>query len=125
MAGRTYGGNVLEHFRHPRNHGALASPDVSEEGVNALCGDRVRIELALDGERIEQARFVANACAICVASASMLTVRVTGMSVADAAALTDDHAVAQLGTDIPPARVACAVLPLETLRRGLTRVSAP
>ncbi len=124
MSERAYGGNVLEHFRHPRNHGSLTAPDVSEEGVNALCGDRVRIELAIDGDRIDQARFVANACAICVASASMLTVRVTGMSVADAAALTDDHAVAQLGSEIPAARVACAVLPMETLRRGLNKLKA-
>ncbi len=121
MGDRAYGGHILEHFRRPRNRGRLAAPDAADEGVNPLCGDRVRIEVVLRGERIEQARFTADACAICIASASLLTERVAGMAVGDAAALDDDAAVAQLGTEIPPTRRSCAVLPLETLRRALRR----
>lgn len=121
MGDRAYGGHILEHFRRPRNRGTLQSPDAVDEGVNPLCGDRVRIELTLRGDRIEQARFTADACAICIASASLLTERVAGMIASDAVAIADDDAVVQLGTEIPLARRSCAVLPLETLRRALRR----
>lgn len=121
MGDRAYGGHILEHFRRPRNRGKLPAPDAVDEGVNPLCGDRVRIEVELRGERIAQARFTADACAICIASASLLTERVTGMAASDAADLADEEAVTQLGTEIPPTRRSCAVLPLETLRRALRR----
>lgn len=123
MGDRAYGGRVLEHFRKPRNHGRLPAPDAVAEGVNALCGDRVRIELALRGDRIDAARFTADACAICIASASLLTERIAGMAVSEAALLDDELATTQLGTEIPPMRRACAVLPLDTLRRALRRES--
>lgn len=121
MGDRAYGGQILEHFRRPRNRGRLAVADAASEGVNPLCGDRVRIELALRGERIAKARFSGDSCAICIASASLLTERVTGMTAGEAAALADEVAVAQLGTEIPAARRACALLPLQTLRRALER----
>lgn len=125
MGDRAYGGQILEHFRRPRNRGRLPAPDATDEGVNPLCGDRVRIEVELRDDRISQARFTADACAICIASASLLTERVTGMAARDAALLGDDVAVTQLGTEIPATRVSCAVLPLETLRRALRRSREP
>lgn len=123
MGDRAYGGHILEHFRRPRNRGRLPAPDATDEGVNPLCGDRVRIELVLRGDRIDRALFTADACAICIASASLLTERIAGMSVRDVLALDDDVAVSQLGADIPPTRRGCAVLPLEITRRALR--SAP
>ena len=43
-----YGPVLIAHFRNPHNQGTLASPTISQEGTNPLCGDRVRIELLLD-----------------------------------------------------------------------------
>jgi len=45
-----YSATILDHFKQPRNRGSLPAPTVAQEGTNPLCGDRVRIELALDGE---------------------------------------------------------------------------
>lgn len=73
-----YGETILEHFRRPRNRGSLRAPSLSQDGTNPLCGDRVRIEVMLDGDVITEAGFTANACAICIASASMLTELVRG-----------------------------------------------
>lgn len=114
-----YGATVMEHFRRPRNQGRLADPDVAREGSNPLCGDRVRIELAIRDGSIADARFTANACAISVAAASVLTERVRGMASAAASAITDDELCAALGDEIPAARRACAVLPLATMRAAL------
>jgi nitrogen fixation NifU-like protein len=116
----TYGDTVLEHFRRPRNHRRLEAPSVTHEAYNPLCGDRVRIELAIDGHAITSAAFTGNACAICMASASLLTERLTGLSVTDAMAIADDEMLAALGNDVPPGRRACATLPLNAMHQGLT-----
>jgi nitrogen fixation NifU-like protein len=114
-----YGATVMEHFRRPRNQGRLPDADIAREGANPLCGDRIRIELAMRDRHIAEARFTANACAISVAAASLLTERVRGMSAADVRALADEEMVAALGGAIPAARRACAVLPLATMRTAL------
>jgi molybdenum cofactor cytidylyltransferase len=116
-----YGRAVLEHFRRPRNYGSLPGATVEAEGSNPLCGDHVRIALALDasGSRIEEARFTANACAVCIASASLLTDYLRGMERTAATTLSDDDVVALLGNELPAARRRCAVLPLEAVRRAL------
>jgi nitrogen fixation NifU-like protein len=119
-----YGATIMEHFRRPRNQGPLPAADVVREGANPLCGDRIRIELALEDGQVTEARFTANACAISVAAASLLTERVRGMSAADIRAIRDDEMVAALGGEIPPARRACAVLPLTTIVAALAQLEA-
>jgi nitrogen fixation NifU-like protein len=115
---------VIEHFRHPRNRGPLAGAMASVEGANPLCGDRIRVELLADGDRIAEARFTADACALCIASASILTERVRGMRVADAAAVDRAWLYASLEGTPPPARARCAILPLDTLQRAVAALPA-
>lgn len=117
-----YGATVLEHFRRPRNQRALERATAAREGHNPLCGDRVRIEVLIEDSVITAAAFTANACAICTASASLLTERVTGAAVADAGGIGDDEAIRALGAEVPAARRLCAVLPLRTLRELLADV---
>jgi nitrogen fixation NifU-like protein len=117
-----YGDTVLEHFRRPRNQRQLERPSVSREGYNPLCGDRVRIELELDQATIRAAAFTANACAICTASASLLTERVNGVSVDTAMRVSHDDILAALGGELPAARRTCAILPLRTLHEALAGV---
>lgn len=120
-AGRgAYGAVVLEHFRRPHNHGRLDAPDLGAEGANALCGDRVRIELATRDGTIREARFSGNACAVCTAAASLLTDWLRGRTLADAIGLGEDELLRWLGGDLPASRRGCALLPRETLRRALT-----
>lgn len=110
---------VLEHFRRPRNRGAMRDASVSAEGANPLCGDRVRVELRADGGTVEEARFTADACALCIASASLLTDRVRGMAVSDAARIDTAWLFTTLQGEPPPARRKCATLPLDTLHRAI------
>jgi nitrogen fixation protein NifU and related proteins len=119
--GGPYSPTILDHFKHPRNRGALPAPTVSQEGTNPLCGDRVRIQLVLDGDLVKDARFTANACAICVAAASMLTELVRGAPLEDVETLTVPELITQLKSDIPPSRLACVRLPLTVLHTGLLR----
>ena len=122
-AGAPYGSTIAEHFRRPRNYGALPNATTNAEGVNPLCGDRVRVALLLDGAaRITEARFTANACAICVAAASLLTEHLRGMATDRVRSLSDDDALALVGGPVPSARLRCATLPLEAVRRALLSV---
>src|SRR5687767_9329924 len=117
MAG-LYSATVREHFRNPRNRGTLPEPDVAHEGSTPVCGDRLRIEIRLDGGRVADARFRGDACAIAIASASILTDRVRDLMLEEAEALGDDDVVAALDADIPAGRRQCALLPLVVLRAG-------
>jgi nitrogen fixation protein NifU and related proteins len=117
---------VLEHFRHPRNRGPLVGAEASAEGANPLCGDRVRIELRAEQGVIADARFTADACALCVASASLLTERVRGMRL-DAVSVggVDEHWLfGSLEGEPPSARRKCATLPLDTLRRAVANLGS-
>jgi nitrogen fixation protein NifU and related proteins len=109
---------VLEHFRHPRNRGRLDGADASAEGANPLCGDRVRVELRAEQGAIADARFTADACALCVASASLLTERVRGMRLDAITTVDEGWLFASLEGEPPAPRRKCAILPLDTLRRA-------
>ncbi len=114
---------VLQHFRHPKNRGALEHADASADGANPLCGDRVRVQLRADGGVVVDARFTADACALCVASASVLTEHVRGMHVDGVTSVNEAWLFATLDGEPPPARRKCALLPLETLRRAAEALS--
>lgn len=114
-----YSSTIIEHFRRPRNQGPLPNASSSAEVVNALCGDRVRVSVLLDGGTIADARFVANACAICVASASLLTERIRRAARDEAARMTEAEVLSLIGDGVPAGRTRCATLPLEALRRAL------
>jgi molybdenum cofactor cytidylyltransferase len=113
-----YSDVVLEHFRRPRNRGALAHPSLAREAVNALCGDRVRMEARVEGDTIADVGFVGDACALGVAAASLLTGIARGRTLAACESMPDECVLEALGARIPAARLRCATLPLEALRAG-------
>jgi len=113
-----YSDVLLDHFRHPRNYGSLEAPDVSNEAFNPLCGDRIRIELRLDNGIVIEARFKGDGCAISMAAASLLTELLVGTEISDL--ISDDQLISALQSEIQPARIQCAVLPLTALREGLS-----
>ena len=116
-----YRDEILEHYRRPHNFGTLESPDASFEGSNPLCGDRITLRLGIDGDGvIDEVAFTGRGCAISQASASMLTDRIRGQSLAEVARLGRQDVLDELGIEISPARLKCALLSLDTLRRALT-----
>ena len=114
-----YSDILLDHFRHPRNYGSLSAPDISNEQFNPLCGDRIRLELKLDRSIVSEARFKGDACAISTAAASLLTELILGKDIAELAGISDARLISSLESDIQPARLQCALLPLQALREGL------
>jgi nitrogen fixation NifU-like protein len=110
---------VVAHYRRPSNHRALASPTHVHEGVNQLCGDRVRMEVEVREGAVVDAAFAASACAIATASASLLTERVRGSRVDDVLQLSAASAVTALGDGVPAGRHGCASLALRVLQQAL------
>lgn len=108
---------ILDHYRNPRNFGHLERADASWEDLNPLCGDTIRIELALDDERrVQDIKFSGRGCAISQASASMLTETVKGMKLEDVAKLPQDTVLENVGIGISPTRMKCAMLGLKVLK---------
>ena len=114
-----YSDILLDHFRHPRNYGDLPAADISYESFNPLCGDRIRIALKLNDRVVQEARFKGDGCAISTAAASLLTEMILGANLEELSSLPDDRLISALESNIQPARLQCALLPLEALRAGL------
>lgn len=114
-----YSETLLDHFRHPRNYGDLPAADFSYESFNPLCGDRIRFLVKLNDRIVQDARFKGDGCAISTAAASLLTEMIRGATLESLSTFPDDLLISALESDIQPARVQCALLPLEALRAGL------
>ena len=77
---------VLDHYRRPRNRGKLPGADLEEYLLNPLCGDEVTVYARVEDGRVADVSFTGRGCAISQASASMLTERLAGKSLAEAEA---------------------------------------
>jgi nitrogen fixation NifU-like protein len=115
-----YREEILEHYTHPHNYGVLDDPDISHEEHNPLCGDRVRFDIELDGDgqTVKDVRFSGVGCAISKAAASMLTDLVLGMTLDEIRSLTTEDMLDELGIDLGPVRLKCALLPLKVVKVG-------
>jgi nitrogen fixation NifU-like protein len=129
---------ILDHNKRPRNFGVLDAPTHAADGYNPLCGDKLRLQLRIAGDRIADVAFEGSGCAISKASASLMTEALKGKSLDEADALfdrvramlttpvdrpvdTDDlGAIAALaGVREFPVRVKCATLSWHTFRSAL------
>jgi nitrogen fixation NifU-like protein len=131
---------ILDHNKKPRNWGKLEDATHRSEGVNPLCGDHIWVALKVDGDRIEKIAFEGESCAICKASASMMTGAVKGKTTADAEMLVEHFRAMAVGNeDLEtsgrylgrltvfagvrdlPSRVKCAILPWHTLHAAFSK----
>ena len=110
---------ILDHSKHPRNKGTLEHPAFTFEDTNPLCGDEIRVDLHVEGDRVAAVRFSGRGCAISQAAASMLTEMVDGQPVEAVKALTKDDILEELGVPVSPARLKCALLGLKVMKAAL------
>ena len=113
-----YREHILDHYKNPRNYGRLESPDITHEENNPLCGDVVGMDFRVSDGVIEDIRFHGRGCAISQASASLLTERLKGMPLDEAKKINKDDVIGELGIEISPARIKCALLSLKVLKVG-------
>ncbi len=138
---------VLDHNKSPRNFREIEKPDRRADGYNPLCGDQLTVYLLLNGDTIEDVSFVGKGCAICTASASIMTQALKGKSESEAEKLfqrfhymlTDEGEDPGAQDDNPPlgklkvfsgvrefpVRVKCATLPWHTFHAALHQADKP
>lgn len=138
---------ILDHSKNPRHFGKLGDATHSAEGINPLCGDKLKIYLRLgEDDTIRDASFEGSGCAISVASASLLTDTVIGLPVTAAqdyfaaltTRLTGGNELAERPQHIDlsklkaldgvrefPARVKCATLAWHAMNSAIRRQSVP
>jgi len=114
---------ILNHYKNPRNYGPLEEPHAHAEGQNPLCGDEVAISVRFgeDGETIERVGFEGRGCAISQAATSMLTELVQGRTAQEVAALPREELLEEVGIQLTPIRLKCAILGLGVLKVALHR----
>lgn len=114
-----YRENILDHFQNPRNFGQIDSPDITFKDSNPLCGDELQIDIKVEDEKVTDVKFHCRCCAICKASASMLTELIEEQTVEDLKNITKEDIMDNLGITLGPVRLKCALLPLKVLKAGV------
>lgn len=115
-----YREEILDHYVDPHHYGTLENPDISHQESNPLCGDQIRFDIQLDGDgqTVKDVRFSSVGCAISKASASMLSDMLIGRTLGEIKAMTREDVLDELGIDLGPVRLKCALLPLKVVKVG-------
>ena len=128
---------IMDHYKNPRNKGALEENSVTIDMNNPTCGDRIHLTLKLNDDVVEDAKFDGEGCSISMSSASMMTQIVKGKKLDEALELADIFSKMMLGEDFDdekydlgdvealqgvakfPARIKCATLAWKAMEKGV------
>jgi nitrogen fixation NifU-like protein len=115
-----YRENILDHYKHPHNWSPprpeIEDADLEFHDLNPLCGDELKVQLAVEDGRVADVRFIGHGCAISQAAASMAGDEVKGMPVQELLGLDRSFVLDLLGIDISATRMKCALLSLKVLK---------
>lgn len=107
---------ILEHYKHPHNHGSLPEKNIEHRESNPLCGDVVTMYMLVENSKISDVKFVGRGCAISQAATSLLTDEIKGKTLDEIRQLDKDFVLDLLGVEISPARMKCAMLGLKATK---------
>lgn len=126
---------IMDHYKKPRNRGTFDADAVTIALNNPTCGDRISLQLLLDNGTVKDARFTGEGCSISMSSASMMTEAVKGKTLEEALNLADRFSAMVKGEEVEfdeyediealsgvnkfPARIKCATLAWNALRKGV------
>ena len=115
-----YSDKVIDHYENPRNVGTLAKDD-DDVGTGLVgapaCGDVMKLQIRVKDGIIEDARFKTFGCGSAIASSSLATEMIKGMTLAQAETIKNTHIVAEL--NLPPVKIHCSVLAEDAIKAAI------
>src|SRR2546426_3370506 len=132
---------ILDHYRRPRNRGKIDPADLKSHDSNPLCGDEIEVTAKLADDKISELKFDGHGCSISTASASIMTQKLIGKTLEEAADFIESFQQMMRGS-VPfggkelgdlkalegvlkfPVRVKCATLAWHTAAKGIDEVAA-
>lgn len=113
-----YKENILDYYKHPRNKKELKTK-IKACDKNIFCGDEITIYIKIKNNKIGEATFTGNGCAISQASASMLTEKLKGLTMKQAKSISKEEILKMLGIPLSFIRTKCALLSLKVLNKAI------
>ena len=111
---------IIERYKTPHYRGELDPNDFSYEDDNPACGDHIQIDVRLDENgHVSEALFSGEGCAISQASADLLIESIIGKSLEEIKQIGKEDVLENLGIELGPVRLKCALLPLKVLKAGI------
>ncbi|MFX3631910.1 MAG: Fe-S cluster assembly sulfur transfer protein SufU [Candidatus Pristimantibacillus sp.] len=126
---------IMDHYKNPRNRGTMEAESVTINLNNPTCGDRISLQLQVDDGKVTDAKFSGEGCSISLSSASMMTEAVKGKTFEEALELVQRFSGLMKGESVEfeenediealsgvnkfPARIKCAMLGWNALRKGI------
>ena len=116
-----YSDKVLDHYENPRNVGTFAKDENEDVGTGLVgapaCGDVMRLQIKVKDGRIEDAKFKTFGCGSAIASSSLATEMIKGMTLDQAATITNTQIVEEL--NLPPVKIHCSVLAEDAIQAAI------
>jgi nitrogen fixation protein NifU and related proteins len=116
-----YSEKVLDHYENPRNVGTFAKDEAEDVGTGLVgapaCGDVMRLQIKVKDGRIEDAKFKTFGCGSAIASSSLATEMIKGMTLDQAAQITNTTIVEEL--NLPPVKIHCSVLAEDAIKAAI------
>ncbi|WP_419874349.1 Fe-S cluster assembly sulfur transfer protein SufU [Candidatus Pristimantibacillus sp. PTI5] len=126
---------IMDHYKNPRNRGTMNEESVTINLNNPTCGDRISLQLQVVDGKVTDAKFSGEGCSISMSSASMMTEAVKGKTFDEALAMAEKFSALMKGEPVEfdeyeeldalsgvnkfPARIKCATLAWNALRKGI------
>jgi len=125
---------IMDHYKNPRNKGRFEDGGVSIDLHNPTCGDRITLQMKVEDGIVKDSKYVGEGCSISMSSASMMTDAVKGKTLEEALELAEKFSALMKGEDVEfeyedlealsgvkkfPARIKCATLAWNALRKGI------
>jgi nitrogen fixation protein NifU and related proteins len=116
-----YSEKVIEHYENPRNVGTFAKDEADDVGTGLVgapaCGDVMRLQIKVKDGRIEDAKFKTFGCGSAIASSSLATEMIKGMTLEQAAEIKNTTIVEEL--NLPPVKIHCSVLAEDAIKAAI------
>lgn len=122
MNDQIYKDLILEHWQNPQNFGVIKNADIDTELDNPFCGDKIRLTIKLNKNKIQKIAFSGEGCAISIASASIFTEDIKNKTIGEIKSIQAEDVLKSLQIQITPTRSKCALLIFSTLKQGLANL---